>query len=59
MNLQDIPTIATAEELVDSPLGYIYESPDGGKTIYQRKVGESKKTKLTKTEWKNIKNEKK
>ena len=48
-----------AEELVDSPLGYIYESPDGGKTIYQRKVGESKKTKLTKTEWKNIKNEKK
>jgi hypothetical protein len=48
-----------AEELVDSPLGYIYESPDGGKTIYQRKVGESKKTKLTKTEWKEIKNEKK
>ena len=48
-----------AEELVDSPLGYIYESPDGGKTIYQRKVGESKKTKLTKTECKEIKNEKK
>jgi hypothetical protein len=48
-----------AEELVDSPLGYIYESPDGGETIYQRKVGESKKTKLTKTEWKEIKNEKK
>jgi hypothetical protein len=48
-----------AEELVDSPLGYIYESPDGGKTIYQRKVGETKRTKLTKKEWKNIKNEKK
>ena len=48
-----------AEELVDSPLGYIYESPDGGKTIYQRKVGETKRTKLTKTEWKEIKNEKK
>ena len=48
-----------AEELVDSPLGYIYESPDGGETIYQRKVGETKRTKLTKKEWKNIKNEKK
>ena len=48
-----------AEELVDSPTGYIYESPDGGETIYRRKVGESKKTKLTKDEWKEIKNEKK
>jgi hypothetical protein len=48
-----------AEELVDSPTGYIYESPDGGETIYQRKVGESKKTKLTNEEWKEIKNEKK
>ena len=48
-----------AEELVDSPTGYIYESPDGGETIYRRKVGESKKTKLTKKEWKKIKNEKK
>ena len=48
-----------AEELVDSPLGYIYESPDGGETIFQRKVGETKRTKLTKKEWKNIKNEKK
>jgi hypothetical protein len=48
-----------AEELVDSPLGYIYESPDGGETIYQRKVGESKRTKLTNDEWKKIKNEKK
>ena len=48
-----------AEELVDRPLGYIYESPDGGETIFQRKVGETKRTKLTKKEWKNIKNEKK
>ena len=48
-----------AEELVDSPLGYIYESPDGGETIFQRKVGESKRTKLTNEEWETIKNEKK
>ena len=48
-----------AEELVDSPTGYIYESPDGGETVYQRKVGEFKKVKLTNDEWKKIKNEKK
>jgi len=48
-----------AEELVDRPLGYIYESPDGGETIFQRKVGESKRTKLTNEEWETIKNEKK
>ena len=48
-----------AEELVDSPLGYIYESPDGGETIFQRKVGETKRTKLTNEEWETIKNEKK
>ena len=48
-----------AEELVDSPTGYIYESPDGGETIYQRKVGEFKKIKLTNDEWEKIKNEKK
>ena len=48
-----------AEELVDSPTGYIYESPDGGETIYQRKVGEFKKVKLTNDEWKKIKDEKK
>ena len=48
-----------AEELVDKPTGHIYESPDGGETIYQRKVGESKRIKLTNEEWENIKNEKK
>lgn len=49
-----------SEEIVDKMAkGYIYESPDGGKTIYQRKLGESKKTKLTNEEWENIKNEKK
>ena len=49
-----------SEEIVDKMTkGYIYESPDGGKTIYQRKLGESKKTKLTNEEWKKIKNEKK
>ncbi len=33
-----------AEEIVsDNDTGYIYESPDGGKTVYQRKVGESER----------------
>ncbi len=27
----------------DNDTGYIYESPDGGKTVYQRKVGESER----------------
>ena len=49
-----------AEEIVDKiDKGYIYESPDGGETIYRRGLGETKRTKLTKTEWKEIKNEKK
>ena len=32
-----------SEEIVGESLGYIFESPDGGKTIYKRKVGKSKK----------------
>jgi hypothetical protein len=42
-----------AEEIVsDNDTGYIYESPDGGKTVYQRKVGESERE-LVK-DWKKI-----
>ena len=33
-----------AEEIVsDNDTGYIYESPDGGETVYKRKMGESKR----------------
>ena len=44
-----------AEEIVsDNDTGYIYESPDGGKTVYKRKEG-SDKRELVK-DWKKIKN---
>ena len=38
---------------------YIYESPDGGKTIYKRPFGDYKnqnRVKLSKEEWENEKN---
>ena len=42
-----------AEEVVsDNDTGYIYESPDGGKTVYKRKEG-SDKRELVK-DWKTI-----
>ena len=44
-----------AEEIVtDNDTGYIYESPDGGKTVYKRKEG-SDKRELVK-DWKKVKN---
>jgi len=44
-----------SEEIVsDNDTGYIYESPDGGKTVYKRKEG-SDKRELVK-DWKKIKN---
>jgi len=44
-----------AEEVVsDNDTNYIYESPDGGETVYKRKMGESKRE-LVK-DWKKIKN---
>jgi hypothetical protein len=33
-------------------LGYIFESPDGGETIYRRKVGESERELVSKENWK-------
>tara|TARA_Y100000356_G_scaffold46538_1_gene36802 strand:- start:95 stop:463 length:369 start_codon:yes stop_codon:yes gene_type:complete len=41
-----------SEEIVGEGLGYIFESPDGGKTIYKRKVGESKKELVSREFWK-------
>ncbi len=41
-----------SEAIVDeNSLGYIYESPDGGETIYRRKVGEDKREKVSKKDW--------
>ena len=45
-----------SEEIVDNDTGYIYESPDGGKTVYKRKFGSDKREKI---DWKKIKKENK
>ena len=43
-----------AEEIVsDNDTGYIYESPDGGETVYKRKMGESKRERVK--DWKKNK----
>jgi len=39
-----------AEGSVD--LGYIFESPDGGKTIFKRKSGETEREEVTEEQWK-------
>ena len=42
-----------AEEIVsDNDTGYIYESPDGGKTVYKRKEGSDKREVVK--DWKKI-----
>ena len=43
-----------AEEIAGGSvdLGYIFESPDGGETIYRRKVGESERELVSKENWK-------
>lgn len=43
-----------AEEIAGGSvdLGYIFESPDGGETLYRRKVGESKRELISKENWK-------
>jgi len=43
-----------AEEIAEGSvdLGYIFESPDGGKTIFKRKSGETEREEVTKDQWK-------
>ncbi len=36
---------------LENPFGSIYESPDGGKTIYKRKVGESNRELISKKQF--------
>ena len=44
-----------SEEIVDSKdKDYIYESPDGGKTIFKRKVGDDKRELVE--NWNEVKN---
>lgn len=40
-----------SEEIVGNSLGYIFESPDGGETVFRRKVGESERELVTKEDW--------
>ena len=40
-----------SEEIVSNSSGYIFESPDGGETIFKRKVGESERELVTKKDW--------
>ena len=43
-----------AEEIAggSADLGYIFESPDGGKTIFKRKSGETEREEVTEEQWK-------
>ena len=45
-----------SEEIVDNDLGYIYESPDGGETVYKRKFGEDKRELVDNEDWEKLKN---
>jgi len=40
-----------SEEIVGNSLGYIFESPDGGETVFRRKVGETERELVTKKDW--------
>ena len=46
-SVEDFERNKLSEEIVDDKdAGYIYESPDGGKTVYRRESGSDKKTKI-------------
>ena len=44
---EDIETFIEKQLLLDGKDEYIYDSPDGGSTIYKRKIGEKKKQLVT------------
>ena len=43
-----------SEEIVDNDVDYVYESKDGGKTVYKRKVGSDKRELVE--NWEKLKN---
>ncbi len=49
---ETIESLIEKQLLNEIPNGNIYESPDGGGTIYKRKVGESKKQLISKNRFK-------
>jgi hypothetical protein len=44
---EDIETFIEKQLLLDGKDEYIYDSPDGGSTIYKRRIGEKKKELIT------------
>ena len=49
---ETIESLIEKQLLLEIPDGNIYESPDGGKTIYKRKIGEAKKELISKNRFK-------
>ena len=51
---EKIESLKLVEEISSGSidLGYIFESPDGGTTVYKRQVGESERELVTKEQWK-------
>ena len=51
---EKIESLKLVEEISSGSidLGYIFESPDGGTTVYKRQVGESERELVTKEDWK-------
>jgi hypothetical protein len=48
----DVASFIEKQLLLDGKETFIYESPDNGGTIYRRKIGEKKREKITKKEFK-------
>ena len=49
---ETVESLIEKQLLTEIPNGNIYESPDNGKTIYKRKIGESKKELISKNRFK-------
>ncbi len=50
-NEETVENFIEKQLLLENPFGSIYESPDGGKTIYKRKVGESNRELISKKQF--------
>ncbi len=50
-NQETVENFIEKQLLLENPFGSIYESPDGGKTIYKRKVGESNRELISKKQF--------
>ena len=56
-SVEDYERNKLSEEIVDDKnVKYIYESPDGGETVYRRKFGEDKRELVDNDDWEKLKN---